>query len=317
MKNVLITGGTGLVGKALTQMLLAKGYSVTILSRKLQNTSTPNLAFALWNVDNQAIDLAALQNADYIIHLAGAGVMDKRWSDSYKKEIADSRVNSSKLIVDSLSKANHRVRGIVSTSAIGYYGPDKGGSPFIENAPADQHFLGATCKDWEDAIAKARGLNIKTAILRVGIVLSADGGALKEFLKPLKFGVAGILGSGKQVVSWIHIEDLCRQYIFAMEHHLDDVYNAVSSSPVSNKTFNKTLAPIKNGKFFIMLPIPAFVLKILLGESSIEILKSTTVSNQKIESLKFTFKYETLEAALKNLIIKQQTIGRSLAFSDK
>ncbi len=304
MNNVLITGGTGLVGRALTTMLLAKGYSVTILSRKKQTSTLPNLQYAHWDIDKQAIDLAALMQAHYIIHLAGAGVMDKRWNTSYKNDIVESRIKSSALIVSALAQTKHQPRSIVSTSAIGYYGPDKGGAAFVENAPADDHFLGDTCQKWEAAILKAKELGIPTAILRVGIVLSAEGGALKEFLKPLKFGVAGILGSGHQIISWIHIEDLCRQYIYAMENGLHDVYNAVASAPISNKHFNLTLANIIKGRFFIALPIPTLVLKILLGESSIEVLKSTTVNNQKIKDAGFKYNFDTPELALKNLLKK-------------
>ncbi|MBL0355681.1 MAG: TIGR01777 family protein [Chitinophagaceae bacterium] len=306
MGTVIITGGTGLVGKALTKLLIEKGWQVIVLTRKIPAGSNhPKITYALWNVKEKTIDIAALQKADYIIHLAGAGVVDKRWSNEYKKEIRDSRTQSSALIIDALKKNDNKVKTIVSASATGWYGADmesvtaKG---FIESAPPAPDFLGETCRLWEESIDAAVAIGKRVVKLRTGIVLSNEGGALAEFKKPLRFGIASILGNGKQMVSWIHIDDLCRMYAEALQNPaLNGAYNAIAPNPVSNKILTLELAKIARGKFFIPMHVPAFVLKIMLGESSIEVLKSCTASCEKIRQAGFTFLYPSIEAALLQL----------------
>ncbi len=306
-QTILITGGTGLVGTQLSKMLIERGFRIIILTRNPQKyTNTPQIQYTAWDVANQTIDLEALSAADFIIHLAGAGVVDKKWNSKYKKEILDSRTQSSKLIIEHLKGINHKVKAIVSSSAIGWYGPDKEKNyRFKETDPSDNSFLGVTCKLWEESIKPASSLGIRVCILRTGIVLSTKGGALKEFLKPIQFGIASILGNGKQIISWIHIEDLCRMFIHAIENEkLSGSYNAVAPMPVTNKNFSITLARILKGNFFIPMYVPSFILKLMMGESSIEVLKSTDVSCDKIKETGFVFYYPTLEAALKNLLPK-------------
>lgn len=302
MQTVLITGGTGLVGKALGQALLAKGYRVIILTREIsRQSSIAHLTYANWNVEQQTIDKQALTSADYIIHLAGAGVADKRWSAKRKKEILDSRVNSSKLIVDSLQTVQHNVKAVVSASAIGWYGPDAvvpNPTPFVETDQPHTDFLGSTCKLWEESIEPVTAGGIRLVKLRTGIVLSKEGGALKEFLKPLKFGVAAVLGNGKQVISWIHIDDLISMYIAAIENEkMSGAYNAVAPVPVSNKQLTLTLAKSRK-TFFIPIHVPSFILKIVLGEMSVEVLKSATVSSSKIEDTGYLFRFSAIDKAL-------------------
>ena len=307
MQTVLITGGSGLVGKQLTDQLIKKGYKVIILTRSLKDRrNSGQLSYAAWNVKEQTIDIQAVQSADCIIHLAGAGVVDKRWNDAYKKEILESRVQSSKLITDTLKNHSNKVKVIVSASAIGWYGADhEQGKYFIETDKPATDFLGQTCVLWEQSIAPA-AMNIRVCTLRTGIVLSNDGGALAEFKKPVRFGIAAILGHGKQMISWIHIDDLCRMYIYALENDaMNGSYNAVSNLPVSNKELTIKLAEKIRGKFFIPLHIPALLLKIILGGSSIEVLKSATVSNKKIKEAGFTFLYPSIEAALGELTGKR------------
>jgi len=304
MRTILITGGTGLVGKALSTMLLAKNYHVIILTRTLPtNNDKENLQFALWNVKKSTIDLDAIQKADAIIHLAGAGVMDKKWNDAYKKEIEESRTKSSYLLVDTLKNNTHKVKVIVSSSAIGWYGGDKMINHFFtEEEKADKEFLGMVCEKWEQSIEAASTLGIRVCKLRTGIVLSKAGGAYIEFRKSLAFGIASILGNGKQMVSWIHIEDLCRQYIFALENeNMNGSYNAVAPTPVSNKELTITIAKVVRDKFYIPIYVPTFILKLMLGSRSIEILKSATVSSQKIKDAGFTFLYPSAVAAVQEL----------------
>jgi len=303
MQTIVVTGGTGLVGRALCKMLEQKGYQVIVLSRNAARKANGNVRYANWDVQNQTIDLQAIQSADYIVHLAGAGVVDKKWTKKYKKEIVESRTQSSQLLVHTLKANHHKVKAIISASAIGWYGADV--TPikeFTETDPASTAFLGDTCRLWEESIDKAAEVNIRVCKIRTGIVLSNEGGALAEFKKPIKAGIAAILGSGKQMISWIHIEDLCRIFIQAIENEsMNGSYNAVAPIPVNNKTLTLTLAKAMRGKFFIPLYVPIIMLKLILGGRSIEVLKSTTVSCEKIKKTGFLFLFPTIEAAIKQL----------------
>lgn len=305
MQTVLLTGGTGLVGKAFTQLLTSKGYQVIILSRgKKEIVTEPNVTYAQWNVSTEQIDIEAVKKADYIIHLAGAGVMDKKWTKQYKKEIVNSRVKSGALIVNTLKNNEHNVKAIVSASAIGYYGEDKIDNYFFtETDKPAEGFLGSTCQLWEDSIDYANSLGIRVAKMRIGIVFSNNGGALAEFVKPLKFKLATILGKGSQVISWIHIDDLCRQLLFAIENEdIKGAYNAVAPNPVTNKNLMLKLARKIAGKFYFPFYIPSFLLKLMMGDRSIEILKSTTVSCKKITDAGFNFLYNEVDEALEDLV---------------
>lgn len=307
MPTVLITGGTGMVGKRLTEMLLAKGYEVSILSRGSSTVHRPRSTVYQWNIAQSYIDPLAISTADFIIHLAGAGVADERWTDKRKKEIADSRTQSGALLVKALTEIPNKVQAVISASAIGWYGPDKknNANAFVETDPAYPDFLGETCILWEKSIQPVKALGKRLVNLRIGIVLSNEGGALVEFKKPMKFKTAAILGSGQQMISWIHVDDVCNEFIYAMEnHHIQGVFNAVSSHPVSNKILTQLLAKQLCGSFFIPIHVPAILLKIILGELSIEVLKSTTVSNQKIVDAGFEFTYPTIESAINALVKK-------------
>jgi uncharacterized protein (TIGR01777 family) len=306
MATVLITGGTGMVGQHLMELLVVKGYDVIIVSRG-PNKMRPHakVSHAQWNIETQEIDADALAKADHIIHLAGASVADKRWSAERKQEIVDSRTKSSATLVTALAKLPNKVQTVVSASAIGWYGADTAESlanGFVEDAPADTEFLGETCRLWEKSIEPVTQLGKRLVKLRIGIVLSNTGGALVEFKKPLQFGIAGILGNGKQIISWIHVEDLCKLFVYAIEQpQMMGAYNAVASKPVTNKELTITLAKILRKSFFIPLHLPAFILKIILGEMSIEVLKSANVNNKKVLATGFKYDYATIEAALKNL----------------
>lgn len=312
MATVLITGGTGTVGTRLTELLMHKGYSVIIVGRggnhkkvvDTTGTTNTNLRYAQWNIANQTIDDWAIREADFIVHLAGAGVADQRWSAARKKEIADSRIQSGNLLVKALKDIPNQVQAVVSSSAIGWYGPDPLNNPgFSEEAPACNDFLGTTCKAWEESINPVQSLGKRLVIFRTGIVLSNAGGALVEFKKPLMARTAAILGSGKQMISWIHIDDLCYQFIYGIENKdLQGIYNAVAPNPVNNKKLTLTLAQKMCGSFYLPFYVPSFVLKMVLGEMSIEILKSATVSSKKIRDAGFVFQYPTIEKALDNLI---------------
>ena len=297
-----------MIGTALTHALLEKNYKVIILSRQNEgeNAESAGLSYARWDLSSQMVDANAIREADFIVHLAGAGIADKRWTKKRKKEIRDSRVKSSGLIVKSLSELPNNVKAVVSASAIGWYGADSvipNPKPFREDDPPDAGFLGETCREWEAGIEPVTGLGKRLVKLRTAIVMSNAGGALKEFKNPLRFGVAPILGNGRQVMSWIHIDDLVRLYIAAIENEkLEGIYNATAPYPVSNKTFVMRLAQLKKGRFYIPIYVPSFLLKLVLGEMSIEVLKSATISCEKIHATGFTFLYPSIDAALQNLI---------------
>lgn len=311
MATILISGGTGLIGSELSKLLLEKGHKVIILTRNLKraidrHAANERLTYASWDARAQSIDKDAIQNADYIVHLAGEGIADKRWTEKRKKAIVQSRIQASTLIVKALREIPNRVQAVISASAIGWYGPDRqGNTPFVETDPPDKSFLGDTCKWWEESIQPVAELGKRLVKCRFGIVLSNNGGAFPEFKKPIQFGLASILGSGRQVLSWIHIDDLCRLLLFAIENdQLQGVYNAVAPHPVSNKELILALAQRMRGNTFLAMHVPAWVLKTVFGELSIEVLKSTTVSAEKIRSTGFQFVYPQIDAALNDLIKK-------------
>jgi len=309
MATILITGGTGLVGKKLTQLFISKGYDINILTRTIPTKKAhQNIHYFLWDVLAGTIDSKAVETADHIVHLAGAGVADARWTTKRKQEIVDSRVQSCQLILKALETINNNVKSIISASAIGWYGADTPISlrdGFVETAPADTEFLGETCRLWESTMQPVLALNKRLVQLRIGIVLSNDGGALLEFKKPIKIGVAAILGSGKQVISWIHIADLCNLILYGIENNsMQGIYNAVAPETITNKALTLALAKKMCGQFFIPMHVPAFLLKIILGEMSIEVLKSATVNSFKTQSAGFHFNYPTIDLALGQLCNK-------------
>src|SRR5688572_22339803 len=303
MTTVLITGGTGLIGQALTKELIAKGYEVIILSRNPNKEKTANVSYAAWNLAAQTIDEKAIQKTDYIIHLAGANVAGGRWTTKRKKEIVESRTKSGELLVKGLKNIPNKVKAVISASAIGFYGADAiipNPKPFIETDPADDSFLGRTSVQWESSIDPVSELGKRLVKLRTGIVLSNDGGAYAEFKKPMKFGIASVLGNGKQIISWTHIQDIVGLYIYAIENEkMNGVYNAVAPNPVSNKKLIRLIREEK--KISIQVSVPEFALKLALGEMSIEVLKSATVSNKKVEEAGYVFMFPSIEAAVKNL----------------
>lgn len=305
MASILITGGTGLVGTALTHSLIADGHRVIILSRTKKTSTHPSIQYALWDIDKEWIEAGAIEAADAIVHLAGASVAEKRWTKKRKQEIVDSRVKTGRLLLKYLKNTQHHVNSFVSASAIGWYGPDTSKSltdGFVETDPADSSFLGETCKQWEAAVSDLP-TTIRLVILRTGIVLAKSGGALKEFMKPASKGFATIMGSGNQLMSWIALEDLVRIYNTAIfNHELNGIYNAVAPIHITNKKFMLMLTRKLKGPLFISIHIPAFVLKMVLGEMSIEVLKSATVSANKIKQSGFTFLSPSADVALDKIL---------------
>lgn len=294
-QTVLITGGSGLVGRRLTELLTQKGYQVTWLTR---SPSKPGQF--RWNPSAGEIDQQAVSQADFIIHLAGANVGEGRWTDQARREIRASRVESTRLLAQALQQHN-RVKALISASAIGIY-PDKGGEWLTEDGPHDTGFLASVCEEWEREVQAIT--QVRTAIIRIGIVLSEKGGALPKIALPVRLMAGAALGSGKQYMSWIHLDDLCRIFIHAMETPgMSGPYNAAAPEPVTNAEMTRQIAKVLHRPLF--LPnVPAFALKLMMGEMSEIALGGCRVSAKKLLSTGFQFQFPDLEPALKELLGK-------------
>lgn len=293
MKNILITGGSGMIGQRITQLLERKGYEVAWLSRSSQAQKSYQ-----WDVTKKQLDPESIEWADGIIHLAGAGVADKRWTDDRKKEILDSRTHSTNLLYEGIAKAKKKPDVFISASAVGYYGFDTGTALVAESSKPGTDFLAQVVVAWEREVQNMEEIQLRTVMLRIGIVLDADGGALGEMLKP---PIAAPLGSGDQWMSWVHIEDLAKMFVFAVEKTtLQGVYNAVAPNPATNYQLTKVAAKAK-GKPFIGIGVPRFGLKLILGEMAAMVLGGNRVSSQKIQKAGFEFEFAELEPAVKDI----------------
>lgn len=303
-KNILITGASGLIGHRLTELLMQKGYQVSHLSRTKSEGPIPTY---VWDVKKMTMDPQALQNKDAIIHLAGAGIADKPWTQARKKELLESRTESTRLLAETLKNENHSVTSFISASAIGYYGFGGSDEEFTEEGEAGSDFLATVVKQWESAVDKVIPLGLRVVKLRIGIVFSEKGGALAEMVKPIKWGFGAPLGSGNQFMSWIHLDDLCRMFIHALEQpQMQGVYNATGTEPITNKELTRISARLL--KKPLWLPnVPAFVLKIMLGEMADLVLKGSKVSSAKIRNTGFELAYSNLELALKELLLKSKS----------
>ena len=296
MNTILISGGTGLIGRRLSYLLKAKGYKIHLLSRECN----PKNLFPtfLWNINQYTIDDSAFNGVSHIIHLTGAGVANKRWTNKRKNEILDSRVASTNLLYDTVKRLEVPLKSFVAASATGYYGSTTTNKIFKETNKPGNNFLSKVCELWEKAINQFEHLKIRTVILRTGIVLSNEGGALKKMTTP----VITSIGNGKQFMPWIHIDDLCELYIKGIEDNkFQGVYNAVSTEHITNFSFSKVLSKIVK-KPFIPFMAPKVLLKIALGEMSSIILNGNRVSAEKIKQAGFKFKFGNLNKALKNLL---------------
>ena len=307
MANFLITGGTGMVGSALTKQLIQSGHEVVILTRRGRRSDHPLIQYKSWDPSQNQLDETAIRTADYIVHLAGANVAEKRWTVNRKQEILESRVRSGEFLVESLKKIPNRVKAVLGASAQGWYGADPlipNPNPFVETDPAHLDFLGSTCQSWEQSLQPLSSRGIRLIQLRIGIVLSTSGGALAEFIKPVRLGISLILGNGKQVISWIHLDDLTRLIEWTLlNESVSGIYNAAAPNPVSNRSLMRVLSRAYR-RPFIPVPVPAFFLQLILGEMSIEVLKSTTMSVAKIQQAGFSFQFPRIEEALNDLLKK-------------
>lgn len=290
-----------MIGSKVTQLLLKNNYEVAILSRSPEKI-TGNIKAYHWDINEGIIDPEALKDAQYIIHLAGAGIADKVWTKRRKETLLNSRVLSTHLLHQALSQNDHQIQAFISASAIGYYGADAGAQLLTEESAPGHDFLAEVTKAWEDSVGKIQALGIRTVKLRIGVVLSKEGGALPPLAMPIKLLIGSPLGSGKQIMSWIHIEDLSRMFMYAIENdRIKGTYNAAAPNAVSNKDFIKEAAKVL--KRPIILPhVPSFALKTLLGQRADLVLGSAHASSNKIEAAGFEFKFPTLGPALRDLL---------------
>jgi uncharacterized protein len=299
--KVLITGGTGLIGTRLAEMLIDSGYEVALLSREPAKSS--HFRSFRWDPQAGTIDEAAIPYADYIVSLAGASVADGKWTDERKREIMTSRLGGLALLARELAKPGHHVQAVISASAVGIYG-DAGEQVVTETtppAPPTNDFLADVSNQWELAAAPIAALGIRTVIPRIGVVLSTEGGALPQIARPVKLGAGAALGSGKQYMSWIHLDDLCRLFIAMLEDPAwHGTYNAVAPHPATNQAFTEVLAEVLH-RPLILPKVPAFGLKLAMGEMSEIVLASQNVSAQKVLAQGFTYEYPELRGALEAL----------------
>ncbi len=300
METVLITGGSGLVGRHLSKKLVAKGYKVTFLSRTSQpNTDIPTY---VWDLDKNIVDRQAIASAHYIIHLAAANIGDKRWTTQQKQLIIDSRVKSTQLLFEATKNINKKLKAFISSSAIGYYGATTSEKIFTETDLPSNNFSGETCRQWEQSADNFETLGIRTVKIRSGIVLTKQGGALAKMATPIKLGIGSAIGNGQQYMPWIHIDDLCGIYIKAIEDtQMKGAYNAVAPEHQTNRDFMATLARALK-KPFVFPNVPAVLMKLLFGEMSSIILQGSRVSSDKIWAAGYKFLFPDLSNALQDLI---------------
>jgi uncharacterized protein (TIGR01777 family) len=301
--KILITGATGMIGKEIVALLLQNNHTVHYLTtskEKIQNK--PNYYGFFWNPEQSIIDENCLMGVDAIIHLAGATV-SKRWTNSYKEEIIESRVLTTNLLYKALKDYPNQVKQVVSASAIGIY-PDSLTEIYTEDSLKVSHdFLGTVVQKWEESVDVFSVLKIKVCKIRIGLVLSDKGGALSEMVKPIKLGLGSPFGSGMQMQSWIHIADLVELFYFAVHNQLEGVFNAVAPNAVTNKELTKSIAKVL-GKPLFMPAVPKFAMQLLLGEMHQLLFSSQHVSSEKIQKKQFHFRFTELEPALQDLLKK-------------
>lgn len=298
--KILITGATGMIGNELVKLLLANGHSVNYLTTSVSKIENkPNYKGFVWNPEQGKIDENCIYEVDVIVHLAGASI-SKRWTNAYKQEIIESRTLSSELLYNMIRKTPNKVRQFISASGTASY-PESFQKVYDEaTIETEDSFLSNVVKKWEESANRFQVLNIKVCKIRTGVVMSRSGGALPEMIKPIKIGLGAVMGSGRQIQSWIHISDLVNLYYFAIENQLEGIFNAVSPNPISNKQLTKAIA--KAFKKPLFLPnIPQFIMKLILGEMSYLLFSSKNLSSEKIRKLGFTFQFPDIDKALANL----------------
>lgn len=297
---VLIAGGSGLIGSRLAKMLRTEGYAVRLLSRSPKKEGE-----FFWNPAKGEIDAAALAKVDFVINLAGAGIADKRWTTARKRKIIASRVQSAALLFQEIERMSVRPKAYLSASAVGFYG--NSGEIWVkeESAPADDKFLSECCQKWEAAADRMSALGLRVLKFRIGIVLAKEGGALKEILKPLRFGLGTYFVDGQAWWPWVYRDDVCRAFLWGIKNvSAQGVFNLSAPLPVRGKDLVQAIVEARR-KFAVVLPVPCFALRWMFGEMSAAILNSNRVSSEKLRQAGFEFLWPELDPALRHIFAKK------------
>ncbi len=298
-EKVLIAGGSGFIGSHLSSLLKEKGFQVSILTRSLNPDLNVNQF--VWDVEKHQIDPDAFKNIDYLINLAGTNIAEGRWTRSRKKRILESRTKSTALLYEAVEKSEAKPKSFISASAVGFYGTFTSDKILDELDSNGNDFLANVCVKWEEASMKFQQAGIRTVILRTGVVLAKDGGAFPKMTQSLKFGFIAGIGSGKQYLPWIHLEDLCNLYLTTFENQsMKGSFNAVAPEHI---TLNDLNSKIKTISKKIRIPnLPGFILKLFLGKMSSILLEGSKISAAKLTASGFKFQYPTIEDALHQLL---------------
>ena len=300
--TVLITGATGLIGREIVKQCHDEGFNVHYLTTSKSKLATEsNYKGFYWNPNNNEIDHSCFDGVSTIINLVGASI-SKRWTESYKKEILESRTKTAQLLQDTIRLHNYNIKHVVSASAIGIYPSSFTNYYDEEYEQNSDSFLGTVVAQWEDAIDGFKELGCKVAKIRIGLVLARQGGALPEIIKPIKFGAGAAFGNGKQWQSWIHVIDLANIFLHVVAHKLEGVYNGVAPNAVTNSELTKTVAKVLH-RPLIMPNIPKPLMKLILGEMHMLLFESQRVSSDKIKAKGFYFKYANLKPALIDILL--------------
>lgn len=303
MKSILITGGTGLIGTKLYKFLIEKHFNVIVLTRR-ESLSIENKDFVFWDPEKNILDTSKIENIDCVVNLAGESIDGSRWTNKYKKRIMDSRVISTRFLFTKLKSLKNKPKVLVSASAVGCYHEDTLNEQ-DETSDLNHNFLGDVVKKWEFESRKFEDIGIKTSILRIGVVLSKEGGMLRKLYPLFLLGLGVPIGSGKQILSWIHIDDMVAIIFKCMNEHLSGIFNIVAPEKINNIDFTKLLSKRIS---FIRLPsfikAPKFLVRILFGEQSTLVLNGLNISSKKIEKIGYVFKFPSMDRALKNIYNK-------------
>ena len=303
MKSILITGGTGLIGTKLYKFLIEKHFNVIVLTRR-ESLSIENKDFVFWDPEKNILDTSKIENIDCVVNLAGESIDGSRWTNKYKKRIMDSRVISTRFLFTKLKSLKNKPKVLVSASAVGCYHEDTLNEQ-DETSDLNHNFLGDVVKKWEFESRKFEDIGIKTSILRIGVVLSKEGGMLRKLYPLFLLGLGVPIGSGKQILSWIHIDDMVAIIFKCINEHLSGIFNIVAPEKINNIDFTKLLSKRIS---FIRLPsfikAPKFLVRILFGEQSTLVLNGLNISSKKIEKIGYVFKFPSMDRALKNIYNK-------------
>lgn len=298
MKHILITGGTGFIGQELRRILLQEGHYLTIVTRnpkKYDDEKAKNQQFISWEDDLSEV----MNNVDAVIHLAGENVFSQRWSDEVKKKIYDSRIDSTRKLVDAMLNADSKPEVFISASGSGFYG-NGGDTIRTEKDSVGDDFLAEVCKDWEEESQKATEFGVRVANPRIGIVLEKDGGAMEKMIPPFQFFVGGPVGDGKQYMSWVHRDDMVQALIFPIENEIQGPYNVCAPLPVTMNTFADVLGSVMHRPSIFR--VPKVALEIMYGEGAKPILDSIRMTPELLQESGFEFQYDDLEEALADIL---------------